>query len=72
MEEKKPGCHGLRLLLDALAGEPGSTDGTHAACRMRWNRQFNQLVDAVVLGREGFEGKANEAVAEALEATAPT
>ncbi|MDT8913094.1 AAA family ATPase [Amycolatopsis sp. PS_44_ISF1] len=77
MEENQPsrfhlsGRHGLRLLLDALAGGPGAAGGTHAARRMRWNRQFNRLADAVVLGREGLVARANEAVAEALEATAP-
>ncbi|MEV4599873.1 AAA family ATPase [Amycolatopsis sp. NPDC049253] len=77
MEEEKPsrfhlsGRHGLRLLLDALAGVPGTADGTHAARRMRWNRQFIGLADAVTLGRKGLAAQANDAVADALEAAAP-
>ncbi|MCZ0991327.1 hypothetical protein O1M54_47845 [Streptomyces diastatochromogenes] len=50
------GTHGLVLLLDLLAGEADRARHEEvtatAVARMRWNRQFVMLADAVLLGRE--------------------
>jgi DNA-binding CsgD family transcriptional regulator/tetratricopeptide (TPR) repeat protein len=78
LEEKKPsrfhlsGRHGLRVLLDVLANLPGGAPYTpHAVGEMRWNRQFTNLAQAVRFGRLGDVEQANQAVAKALEASAP-
>jgi tetratricopeptide (TPR) repeat protein len=51
------GTHGLVVLLDALAGRTGREEVARVAAgqagRMRWNRQFLRLAEAVLLGREG-------------------
>ncbi|MFI6349176.1 helix-turn-helix transcriptional regulator [Streptomyces sp. NPDC050560] len=64
------GIHGLVLLLGVLRGRAGWTeyDTTHAAQagRMRWNRQFVGLAEAVLLGREGRAADASAALAAAL------
>ncbi|WP_037642890.1 helix-turn-helix transcriptional regulator, partial [Streptomyces exfoliatus] len=67
--------HGLRLLLDVLAGE-ADWDHYHrtaatSASRMRWNRQFVLLAHAVLLGRSGEASAAASAVAEAEALAAP-
>ncbi|MER5710129.1 AAA family ATPase [Streptomyces sp. NPDC002122] len=69
------GLHGLRLLLDVLAGE-ADWDHYHrtaatSASRMRWNRQFVLLAHAVLLGRSGEASAAASAVAEAEVLAAP-
>ncbi|MFG2820082.1 AAA family ATPase [Kitasatospora sp. NPDC048365] len=69
------GSHGLRLLLDVLSGEADrarhalTTDT--ASGRMRWNRQFTLLADAVLLGREGRPDAAAGAVDAALRLAEP-
>jgi DNA-binding CsgD family transcriptional regulator len=69
------GRHGLRLLLDVLAGDLAPADYPAAAAvptaRMRWNRQFVLLGEAVLLGRDGKRGQAEEVVRSALRAAAP-
>lgn len=69
------GPYGLELLLDALEGEADRArlDATAATApgRMRWNRQFLGLADAVLLGREGRAEQASAAAAEALCAAEP-
>ncbi|MFI6029887.1 helix-turn-helix transcriptional regulator [Amycolatopsis magusensis] len=64
------GPHGLQLLLDVLAGRAGWADHERvrdsAAGRMRWNRQFVLLAEAVLLGRDG---RAEEAVRVRAEAS---
>jgi DNA-binding CsgD family transcriptional regulator len=63
------GPHGLRLLLNVLAGTAGWAE--HAAVtqtapgRMRWNRQFGLLAEAVLHGRDGDVAGAERAAAEA-------
>ncbi|MFH8447674.1 AAA family ATPase [Streptomyces fungicidicus] len=69
------GTHGLVLLLDVLAGDADrvrheETTAT-AMARMRWNRQFVLLADAVLLGREGAGPRAVAAVESALAAARP-
>lgn len=69
------GTHGLVLLLDVLAGDADrvrheETTAT-AMARMRWNRQFVLLADAVLLGREGEGPRAVAAVESALAAARP-
>ncbi len=59
------GAHGLALLLDVLAGRAGREEhaaiaGTGAG-RMRWNRHFVLLAEAVLLGREGSGVEASAA-----------
>lgn len=69
------GPHGLELLLDALSGEADRArlDATAATApgRMRWNRQFLLLADAVLLGREGKARQAASAVEKALRDAEP-
>ncbi|MFJ9870294.1 AAA family ATPase [Streptomyces sp. NPDC101165] len=69
------GTHGLVLLLDLLAGEADRARHEEitatAVARMRWNRQFVMLADAVLLGREG-EGARAAATVEAALAVAET
>ena len=69
------GTHGLVLLLDVLAGDADrsrheETTAT-AMARMRWNRQFVLLADAVLLGREGAGPRAAAAAESALAAAEP-
>ncbi len=69
------GPHGLELLLDALAGHADRSrlDATAATApgRMRWNRQFLLLTDAVLLGREGRARQAAAAAEQAVRAAEP-
>ncbi|MBV2354028.1 AAA family ATPase [Streptomyces sp. J2-1] len=69
------GTHGLALLLDVLAGEADRAGHEEVAAtapaRLRWNRQFVLLADAVLLGREGAGERADAAVAEALALAEP-
>jgi DNA-binding CsgD family transcriptional regulator len=69
------GIHGLVLLLDVLAGDADRTRHEEitatAMARMRWNRQFVLLADAVLLGREGAGPRAVAAVEAALAAAEP-
>ncbi|WP_370944070.1 helix-turn-helix transcriptional regulator [Amycolatopsis sp. cg5] len=66
------GQHGLRVLMDVLAGESGEHRFvTSAVSRMRWNRQFVGLAQAVLLGRQGHVEQANKAAAAAMEASSP-
>lgn len=63
------GRHGLRPLLRVLRGEADRAEldeifaGT--AAKMRWNRQFVLLADAVLHGREGNRGEAMASFTEA-------
>jgi DNA-binding CsgD family transcriptional regulator len=69
------GEHGVRLLLDVLAGErdlPAHQDAAStAASQLRWNRQFVLWADAVLLGRQGEPAAATKAADEALAAAEP-
>jgi DNA-binding CsgD family transcriptional regulator len=69
------GAHGIALLLDVLSGDADRARQEPAAAtapgRMRWNRQFVLLADAVLLGREGRPREAEAAVAQALLAAEP-
>ncbi|MEU9731444.1 AAA family ATPase [Streptomyces sp. NPDC048002] len=69
------GTHGLVLLLDALAGDADRARhaeiASTAMARMRWNRQFVGLAEAVLLGREGDGERAATAVEAALTAAEP-
>lgn len=73
------GPHGLKLLLDALDGKAGWAEHAQVADspagRMRWNRQFVLLAEAVLQGQEDHQPQAcmameNHAVAAAPFATA--
>jgi DNA-binding CsgD family transcriptional regulator len=69
------GTHGLVLLLDVLAGD--ADRGRHeeitatAVARMRWNRQFVLLSEAVLLGRENAGERAAATVEAALAVAEP-
>ncbi|GAA2745812.1 helix-turn-helix transcriptional regulator [Kitasatospora cinereorecta] len=69
------GSHGLGLLLDVVAGHADRARHAEATAtasgRMRWNRQFTRLADAVLLGREGRPADAAAAVDAALRAAEP-
>jgi len=69
------GDHGVFLLLDALSGDLCLDRFRSAAYapagRLRWNRQFVLLAQAVLLGRAGRAEEAAAAVAEARDAAAP-
>jgi DNA-binding CsgD family transcriptional regulator len=69
------GAHGIALLLDVLSGDADRARQEPAAAtapgRMRWNRQFVLLAEAVLLGREGRPREAEAAVAQALRAAEP-
>ncbi|MFE9971397.1 AAA family ATPase [Streptomyces hirsutus] len=69
------GTHGLVLLLDVLSGDAGRARHEEitatAMARMRWNRQFVLLADAVLLGREGAGPRAAAAVESALTVAQP-
>ncbi|MBU7597106.1 AAA family ATPase [Streptomyces sp. P38-E01] len=62
------GTHGLGLLLDVLSGAAGRERYREvtatATSRLRWNRQFVTLADAVLLGAEGEGARASARVAE--------
>jgi DNA-binding CsgD family transcriptional regulator len=64
------GRHGVGVLLDVLSGRAGRAEHSVAAAtapgRMRWNRQFLALADAVLCGREGDPEAAEAALARAL------
>ncbi|MDO0928843.1 AAA family ATPase [Streptomyces sp. TG1A-8] len=80
LEQRNPstyhlsGTHGVGLLLDVLAGDADRARhdeiASTAVGRMRWNRQFVTLADAVLLGREGRPGPAAERIATALREAA--
>ncbi|MFG3206721.1 AAA family ATPase [Streptomyces sp. NPDC048192] len=69
------GTHGLVLLLDVLAGDADRARHEEvtatAVARMRWNRQFVLLADAVLLGREGAGDRAAATVESALTVAEP-
>ncbi|MFD1659202.1 AAA family ATPase [Streptomyces caeni] len=69
------GTHGLVLLLDVLAGDADRARHKEvtatAMARMRWNRQFVLLADAVLLGREGAGSRAAGSVGAALAVAQP-
>jgi hypothetical protein len=62
------GLYGMHLLLNVLAGTAGWAEHTaiteSAPGRMRWNRQFGLLAEAVLHGRDGNAAEAERAVAE--------
>jgi DNA-binding CsgD family transcriptional regulator len=65
------GKNGLALLLGVLSGRNGwahfEAVTATAASGMRWNKQFVQLAEAVLLGRDGQVEAANAKVREATE-----
>lgn len=69
------GPHGLKLLLDVLAGQAGWVEHRQVtagpAARMRWNRQFTELAEAVLHGRDGARAEAAAAMARAARAAEP-
>lgn len=81
LEEANPstyyltGPHGLELLIDTLTGEARrirlEATAATATGQMRWNRQFLQFADAVLLGREGRPRQAASAMARALRTAEP-
>ncbi|MFD5783945.1 LuxR C-terminal-related transcriptional regulator, partial [Streptomyces sp. NPDC126933] len=68
------GRRGIGLLLDVLAGTADRGRhheiATSSAGRMRWNRHFVLLADAVLLGQEGHPEAAASAAHEAQEIAA--
>lgn len=69
------GRYGLNLLLEVLSGRADwaafETVTAVPASRLRWDRQFALFARAVLAGRDGRAGLAEEAVAEALRVAAP-
>ncbi|WP_326950622.1 AAA family ATPase [Amycolatopsis sp. NBC_01307] len=69
------GRHGLGPLLDVLAGDLGPDELAAAAAapagRLRWNRQFTALAEAVLHGRHGDSARAEAAAKEARDAARP-
>jgi ATP/maltotriose-dependent transcriptional regulator MalT len=69
------GQHGTHLLLNVLAGAAGWPEYHEvmavATGRMRWNRQFNLLAEAVLHGRDGAVAKADHAVAQVQQLAEP-
>jgi DNA-binding CsgD family transcriptional regulator len=69
------GRHGLEPLLDVLAGALGPAElaalTAAPASRLRWNRQFTALAEAVLHGRDGDAASAEAAAKEAREAGRP-
>jgi DNA-binding CsgD family transcriptional regulator/tetratricopeptide (TPR) repeat protein len=67
------GPHGLSVLLSVLDGggrEQFERVAGGQPARMRWNRQFVHLADAVLLGREGRAADAQRAVRAAMSSAA--
>ncbi|WP_439656292.1 AAA family ATPase [Lentzea sp. HUAS TT2] len=66
------GTHGMRVLLGVLDGRFGWSDyralTTASAAGMRWNRQFVELANAVLLGRDNRFDEALQAFQRAEEA----
>jgi DNA-binding CsgD family transcriptional regulator len=69
------GTHGLKVLLDVLAGRAGWAEHAAvvatAAGGMRWNRQWLSLAEAVLLGRGGQAEQAVAAYDAAAASAAP-
>lgn len=69
------GRHGLGPLLDVLVGDLGPAELAAAAAtpagRLRWNRQFTALAEAVLHGRHGDSARAEAAAKEARDAARP-
>jgi ATP/maltotriose-dependent transcriptional regulator MalT len=69
------GQHGTHLLLGVLAGTAGWPEyraiTQTAPGRMRWNRQFSLLAEAVLHGRDGHTAEAEHAVAQAQQLAEP-
>jgi hypothetical protein len=69
------GRHGLRLLLDLLAGDLSEAKfrvmAARAPARLRWNRQFVLLGEAVLLGRTNRPQAADRMVDTAIVAGRP-
>ncbi|GAA1930690.1 hypothetical protein GCM10009716_42650 [Streptomyces sodiiphilus] len=69
------GHYGIGLFLDVLAKDAGREGHAEIAAtapgRMRWNRQFVLLAEAVLLGREGRPGQAAAVVEQALRLAGP-
>jgi DNA-binding CsgD family transcriptional regulator len=69
------GTHGLKLLLDVIAGDAGWDDhhriAAGAAGGMRWNRQFVLLAEAVLHGRDHAPDAAAAAMHRAAQAASP-
>jgi len=80
-EEENPvtfylaGRHGLHLLLGAVSGRVGWREfrdvSSAGVSKMRWNRQFVQLAQAVLLGKAGHPRKAEAMLAQAQQSAAP-
>lgn len=69
------GRHGLRMLLEVLAGGLAETTfrdmAARAPAQLRWNRQFVLLAEAVLLGRSGKPQAADRMVEAATAAGRP-
>ncbi len=69
------GRHGLHLLLRVVAGDAGWAEHAEVTAApaggMRWNRQFVLLATAVLHGRDGDAGRAEDAARRALDAAEP-
>ncbi|WP_016699815.1 helix-turn-helix transcriptional regulator [Actinoalloteichus spitiensis] len=69
------GQHGLHLLLRVVAGDAGWAEHAEVTAApaggMRWNRQFVLLATAVLHGRDGDAGRAEDAARRALDAAEP-
>ena len=69
------GQHGMHLLLSVLDGTAGWPEyravAETAPGRMRWNRQFGLLAQAVLHGRDGQIEDAEQAVAQAKQLAQP-
>jgi DNA-binding CsgD family transcriptional regulator len=69
------GQHGTHLLLSVLAGTAGWPEYqavlATAPGRMRWNRQFSLLAEAVLHGRDGHTAEAEHAMAQAQQLAEP-
>lgn len=69
------GAHGTHLLLSVLDGTAGWPEYravvATAPGRMRWNRQFGLLAEAVLHGRDGDSEAAERAVAAAQQVAEP-